>query len=106
LEDIGVISRSEGKKAAARSGNYQDNVTRPLSHDQDNNATAGVDPDAMDVDDLDGDSEPVEHVLSAVERVCGTPLYYILCILKCNLQALKDCQGCPFKSSASPSLGA
>jgi hypothetical protein len=70
------MSRSEGKKAAARSGNYQDNVTRPLSRDQDDN---GVDPDAMDDLDADGDpdTDPAVHVLPAVERVSAGALHVI-----------------------------
>jgi hypothetical protein len=53
-----------------RSGNYQDNVTRPLSRDHDDSAIADIDPDAIDVDlDLDPDADPAMRVLPAVERV-------------------------------------
>jgi hypothetical protein len=50
MEGIGAITRAEGKKATARSGNYQDNVTRPLSCDHDDNITADIDPDVIDGD--------------------------------------------------------
>jgi hypothetical protein len=69
MEGIGAITRAEGKKATARSGNYQDNVTRPLSRDHDNNITADIDPDVID-GDLDPDADdPAACVLPAVERV-------------------------------------
>jgi hypothetical protein len=67
-----VISRAEGKKATTQSGNYQDNVTRPLSRNHDDNATADVDVDMIDADpdlDADTDCDPAMHVLPAVERV-------------------------------------
>jgi hypothetical protein len=69
------MSRSEGKKAAARSGNYQDNVTRPLSRNHDDNGAAGVDPDAMDLDPDDMDLDPATRVLPAVERVSVAALH-------------------------------
>ena len=53
-----------------RSGNYQDNVTRPLSRDHDDSAIADIDPDAIDADlDPDPDTDPAMRVLPAVERV-------------------------------------
>jgi hypothetical protein len=59
---------AEGKKAATRNGNYQENVTLPLSREHDNDATA--DDELMDVDpDLDDDAE-FDGVLSAIEKVC------------------------------------
>jgi hypothetical protein len=43
-----------------RSGNYQDNVTRPLSRDHDDSATTNVDPDMIDGDlDADTDADPI-----------------------------------------------
>lgn len=45
-------------------GNYQDNVTQPLSREYDNDAIADVDPDVIDTD-----LDPPMHVLSAVKRV-------------------------------------
>jgi hypothetical protein len=76
-----------------RSANYQDNVTRPLSRDHDNNATADIDHDVLDVDlDPDPDTDPAMRVLPAVERVSIT----ILCIrsqikLKHDTLASKNC---------------
>ena len=65
-----MISRSEGKKATAWSANYQDNITRPLSWDHDDNTTADIDPDVVDVDlDPDPDTDPAMHMLPAVESV-------------------------------------
>jgi hypothetical protein len=59
-----------------RSGNYQDNVTRPLSHDHDDSATTNVDPDVIDGDlDADTDADPAVHVLPAVERVRSVAVY-------------------------------
>jgi hypothetical protein len=76
MEGIGAISRSEGKKAIARSSNYQDNITRPLSRDHDDNATADIDPDVVDVDlDPNADTDLTVHVLSAVERVRSIAVY-------------------------------
>ena len=40
LEAIGAISKTEAKKAASLSGNYQDSTTASLSHDHDNDAAA------------------------------------------------------------------
>ena len=40
LKGIGAISKVDGKKAAAHGSNYQDNVTIPLVHEHDDNATA------------------------------------------------------------------
>ena len=76
MEGIGAISRSEGKKAISRSSNYQDNITRPLSRDHDDNATADIDPDVVDVDlDPNADTDLTVHVLSAVERVRSIAVY-------------------------------
>jgi hypothetical protein len=52
-----------------RSGNYQDNITRPLSRDHDDSAIADIDPDAIDAEDPDPDADPAMRVLPAVERV-------------------------------------
>ena len=66
-------------KANAWSGNYQDNVTWPLSHDHDDNATAKVDPDVIDADLEDTDSDPAVHVLPAVEKVSTVVLHIHSC---------------------------
>ena len=55
-----------------QNGNYQDNVTQPLSCDHDANATADVDPDVDVINadqDVDDDMDPAMHILSAVEKV-------------------------------------
>ena len=63
-----MIPRAEGKKAATRNGNYQENVTLPLSREHDNDTTA--DDKLMDVDtDLDNDADIADGVLSAIEKV-------------------------------------
>jgi hypothetical protein len=67
MEGIGAIPRAEGKKAATRNGNYQENVTLPLSREHDKDAIADV--EFMNVDlDLD-DNAAANGVLSAVEKV-------------------------------------
>lgn len=68
LEGIGAISRADGRKATARAGNYQDSVTRPLSRDHDDNATADVDPDVINAE-LDADTDPAMRVLPVVEKL-------------------------------------
>jgi hypothetical protein len=68
------ISKAEGKKAAARSGNYQDNVTTPLTHEYDDDATANdeIDVEGETVQSMDQheDVEAANGVLPAIERVC------------------------------------
>jgi hypothetical protein len=59
------MSKSDGIKAATRSGNYQDSVTAPLSRDYD---------DDHAVDDDDGDQpcswdDTENEILPPVERV-------------------------------------
>ena len=72
MEGIGAISKAEGKKATARSGNYQDIFTRPLSREHDDNITG--DADAYEIDaDPDPDKYAM-HVLPAVEKVSVTVL--------------------------------
>ena len=53
-----------------RSGNYQDNVTAPLTREHDNDAIADSDPEEI-VADLapDIDAVAADGVLPAVERV-------------------------------------
>ena len=71
-----MITRSEGKKATARSSNYQDNITWPLSRDHDDNTTVDVDPDVIDADlDLEPDTDPAMRVLPTVERVSVAVLH-------------------------------
>ena len=83
LEGIGAILKSDGKKATAHGGNYQDNVTAALAPEQDHNATAH--------DDLDGGGmvmdphvEATDRVLSGIEKVS---------YLQCPIPAvnLEDC---------------
>jgi len=79
LERSQALSSAESTKANARSGNYQDNVTRPLSRDHNDNATAEVDPDVIDADLEDTDSDPAVHVLPAVEKVSTAVLHIHSC---------------------------
>jgi len=65
LEGIGAISKAEGKKAAARSGNYQDNVTTPLAREYDNDPKADDDTD----EDLDTDADAADGVLPAIDKL-------------------------------------
>ena len=97
---------AEGKKVTARSANYQDNVTRPLSRDYDDNVTADVDPEEINADmDPDTDStDPAIRVLSVVERVSETCSLVQFILKACSI-ASKGCQGHASESSASPSLG-
>jgi hypothetical protein len=83
-----------------RGGNYQDNITQPLSRDHDNDAVADGDPDV-----INADLNPAMRVLSAVERVSLAYLFTQFKLRQRALLAPKDCQGRPFKSSMSPILG-
>jgi hypothetical protein len=62
------MPKAEGKKAATRSGNYQDNITTPLSREYDYDATA-TDEIKEIIVDLDADADATRGVLTAVERV-------------------------------------
>jgi len=62
------MPKAESKKAAACSGNYQDNITTPLSREYDYDATANDDIDEITAD-LDADANPTSGVLTAIERV-------------------------------------
>jgi hypothetical protein len=62
------MSTAEAKKATACSGNYQDNVTAPLSQDHNNDATAAEDPD----EDLRLSDDANDDSIPAVERVSTT----------------------------------
>ncbi|KAI9448889.1 hypothetical protein F5148DRAFT_1153303 [Russula earlei] len=74
LKALGVISKVEGKQAAMHGGNYQDNVTAPLSHEHDNNAV-GDDKDdesVVDMPDADADTANVDaadSILSGIGRL-------------------------------------
>jgi hypothetical protein len=71
LEGIGAISKADGKKAAARGSNYQDNVMIPLVREHDDDATAD--------DEQDGDSMveiELDIMLSGVEKV-GNPQFQV-----------------------------
>lgn len=69
LEGIGAISSADGKKAAARSGNYQDNITTPLGREHDDDKISGGDNLEEEPMDLDTDSEAANGVLSAIVKV-------------------------------------
>ncbi|KAF8064936.1 hypothetical protein FPV67DRAFT_1419488, partial [Lyophyllum atratum] len=73
LEAIGAISKTEAKKAASRSGNYQDSTTAPLSRDHDDDAAAreDTDEDAGISFSLDKSA----NILPAVEKVSHNYLY-------------------------------
>jgi hypothetical protein len=60
-----VISKVDSKKAAAHSGNYQDNISILLTHEHNDDTIAN--------DELDG-SEITDSVLSRIERVDNLPL--------------------------------
>jgi hypothetical protein len=62
------MPKAEGKKAATRSGNYQDNITMPLSREYDHNATANDEIDEITAD-LDDDADVASGVLPAIEWV-------------------------------------
>ena len=51
------------------SGNYQENIAMPLSHEHDNDATADDKIDDVTAD-LDNDTDVADGVLSAIEKVC------------------------------------
>ena len=55
------MPKAEGKKAASHSGNYQDNVTTPLSCKYDYNATAN--------DEIDKKTVELDEVLPAIKRL-------------------------------------
>jgi hypothetical protein len=84
LEGIGVISKVKGKKAVMCSGNYQDNVTTPLSREHDNNAVGDDEDDEDDesvADMPDADTETADvnaadGVLPAIGRVRNGPVLY------------------------------
>ena len=81
-----MIFRSEVKKTTAQSGNYQDNITWPLSWDHDDNATVDVDPDAIDADlNLDTETDPAICMLPAAERVSIAVLHHSQIQLNHNL---------------------
>lgn len=65
------MPKAEGKKAATRSGNYQDNITTPLSREYDYDATANDEIEEITAD-LDADADATRGVLTAVERVSIT----------------------------------
>jgi hypothetical protein len=81
LKGIGAISKVEGKKAAIHSGNYQDNVTTPLSHEHDNDAAGDNEDDKSVVDMPDADADTVDinaanGILPAIGRVSNGPILY------------------------------
>jgi len=55
------MPKAEGKKAALRSGNYQDNITTPLSRKYDYNTTAD--------DEINKKTVELDDVLPAIERL-------------------------------------
>ena len=62
------MPKAEGRKAATRSGNYQDNITTPLSREYDYDATAGDEIDEISTN-LDDDANVANGVLPAIEKV-------------------------------------
>jgi hypothetical protein len=63
LEAIGAISAAESKKAASRSGNYQDCVTAPISCSFDDEGLA------QSEDNEDENADITGYICSAVEKV-------------------------------------
>lgn len=59
LEGIGAVSSAEGKKAASRSGNYQNAATASLNRDLDDDATTQD----------DGEPDPSRNILSSVDKL-------------------------------------
>jgi len=55
------MPKAKGKKAALHSGNYQDNVTIPLSHKYDY--------DAMADNEIDKKTVELDNVLPTIERL-------------------------------------
>jgi hypothetical protein len=60
------MPKAEGRKAAARSGNYQDNVTAPLSREYDYDATADDEIDEIELDDMLPAIERLRKIIKAV----------------------------------------
>jgi hypothetical protein len=60
-----------------RSGNYQDNITTPLSREHDHDATDDNEIDGIAAD-LDADMEVADGVLPAIEKVS---MYWSSCQL-------------------------
>jgi len=67
------MPKAEGKKAAMCSGNYQDNITTPLSHEYDYSITADD-----EIDNADPNPDVTSGVLTAIERVIITQLFHKL----------------------------
>jgi hypothetical protein len=81
LEGIGAISWSDGKKAVARSGNYQDSVTAPVDRVFDDGA-AMVDEENEDFEEtISMPLDPSETIISAVDKVCIRVLSFHLTVL-------------------------
>jgi hypothetical protein len=62
------MPKAEGKKAAMCSGNYQNNIIIPLSHEHDYDATAADEIDEIAAD-LNANANAASGVLPAIERV-------------------------------------
>jgi hypothetical protein len=82
------MPKAEGKKAATRSGNYQDNITTPLSREYDYDATADDQIDEITVD-LDDDADVASGVLPAIERVDITQSLHKMIELKQTFDKLR-----------------
>jgi hypothetical protein len=81
LEGIGAISRSDGKKAVARGGNYQDSVTAPVDRVFDDGA-AMVDEENEDFEEtISMPLNPSENIISAVDKLCIRALSFHLTVL-------------------------
>jgi hypothetical protein len=62
------LSKSDGKKATSRSGNYQDNAVAPLDREHDDEAVQQEDEDADEGISID-DAECPAVNLSAITKV-------------------------------------
>ncbi|PPQ80850.1 hypothetical protein CVT25_001974 [Psilocybe cyanescens] len=67
LEAIGAFSKTEARKAASRSGNYQDSTTAPLSRVHDDDAAVQEDGDQQDFVSLSLDTS--SNILPAVKKL-------------------------------------
>lgn len=71
LEAIGAVSPLDGKKAASRGGNYQDNVVLPLSDDADEIAERQDEEYYEESTDENESVVETDRVVTAVDKVSG-----------------------------------
>ena len=69
------MPKAKGKKAAPCSRNYQDNVTTPLSHEYDYNATTDdkIDKKTVELDDM---LPAIEGLQKIIKAVCSSPQHH------------------------------